>query len=471
MRKRNFKNVAAMLVLSLVVGTVGPVATSFAAEKEIGDVVKSASDIETDAKTTFPELDNSMGEKISIKTKTASQKDVFEDVTLPDDDGIVPFSDSGHSTADTALFLDSSYMGNVLADAASDSENWYFFQVEETCKISAVLEQPVSGGDYDIYLYKYNDDGSLSLISYSLYSGSTMENLSAAGENGFYFLRVVPQTVATEADAVYFFMVSLITEYDACEPDDMPAYAVEYSNSIDVNNTIDNMYDQDWSKLTVSTGGTHIVSMSNIPDDCTYNLYVFDSSLNFLAGMSCSENKVGTVNLDAGEYYIKVASATGYSTAQSYNLKLMKRKSSYSDMMFTKTGQIVELTTYALYINGKAADMKWSYHYTVNYTRNQDVIPNDNASFLNGYLKNGQYSGSQGVSSGDCIAVYMDNFVYTYFCRFPGSGADYDWIDQPFEDGEYILFYVDAKTGKAIDTEINYYHLSLNMKQSFTEFN
>lgn len=471
MRKRKLKNVAAMLVLSLVVGIVGPATTSFAAEKEMGDVAKSASDIETNTGTTFPELDNSMNEKISLKAKTANQKDVFEDVTLPDDDGIALFSDSGHSTANTALFLDSSYMGNVLADVATDSENWYFFQVEETCKISAVLEQPVSGGDYDIYLYQYSDDGYLSLISYSIYSDSTMENLSAAGESGFYFLRVVPETAATEADAVYFFMVSLITEYDDCEPDDMPAFAVEYSNSINVDNTIDNMYDQDWSKLTVSTGGTHIVSLSNIPDDCTYGMYIFDSSLNFVAGMSCSENKVGTIDLQAGDYYVKVASVTGYSTTQSYNLKIMKRKSSSSAMMFTKTGQIVELTTYALYINGKAADMKWSYHYTINYTRNQDVIPNDNASFLTGYLKNGKYGGPQGVSSSDCIAVYMDNFVYTYFCRFPGSGADYDWIYQPFEDGEYILFYVDAETGKAIDTEINYYHLSLGMGQSFTEFN
>jgi len=471
MRKRGLKNITAMLVLSLVVGTVGPVTTSFAAEKEIGNVAKSASDIETNKETIFPELDDSMDEEISLKTKTASQKDVFKDVALPDNDGIVPFSDSGHSTANTALYLDSSYMGNVLADAATDSENWYYFQLEETCKISAVLEQPVSGGDYDIYLYQYGDDGSLSLISYSLYSGSTMENLSAIGDSGFYFLRVVPQTAATEADAVYFFMISLITECDACEPDDMPAFAAEYSNSIDVNNTIDNMYDQDWSKLTVSTGGTHIVSLSNIPDECTYNMYIFDSSLNFVAGMSCSENKVGTVNLESGDYYVKVASTTGYSTSQSYNLKIMRRKSSSSNMMFTKTGQIVELTTYALYINGKAANMNWSYHYTINYTRNQDVIPNDNASFLTGYLKNGKYGGPQGVSSSDCIAVYMDNFVYTYFCRFPGSGADYDWIHQPFEDGEYILFYVDAKTGKAIDTEINYYHLSLGMGQSFTEFN
>ncbi|MGN0351886.1 MAG: PepSY domain-containing protein [Roseburia sp.] len=264
-------------------------------------------------------------------------------------------------------------------------------------------------------------------------------------------------------------MINLITDYDSYEPDDTPFFAVEYTNSVNVNATIDNTFDQDWSKVTFSSAGTYIVSLSNISSGNTYNVYVYDSSMNFVAGMSCSGNSVGTVQLSAGVYYVCVASASGYNASVSYNLKIMKRNSSSSNMMYTKTGQVVELTTNALYINGAKVDMNWSIHYSINYTRNQDVTTSNDTSFYLSYLKNGTYSGPQSVSSSDCIAVYMDNFVYTYFCRYSGS-TDYDYVYQPFEDGEYVLFYVDAVSGKVIDTELNYYYLVLGMNQTFTEF-
>lgn len=298
-----------------------------------------------------------------------------------------------------------------------------------------------------------------------------MENLSAVGDEGYYFIRVIPENASTEVGSVYNFMITPISSYDSCEPDDMYVFAAEYNNSININNTIDNLYDQDWSKLVVSGGGIHLVSLSNIPEGNVYNVYIYDSSLNYVVGMSCSENNAGSVDLSEGAYYICVDSASGYSDTVEYNLKVMKRKSSSSVLKYTKTGQFVELTPYALYVNGSYVNMNWSYHYSVNYTRNQDVTTNWDTSFNLGYLKNGTYRGPQSVSSNDCIAVYMDNFTYTYFCRFPGSGADYDFITQPFGDGEYVLFYVDAVSGKVIDTEVNYYYLSLGMPQTFTEFN
>lgn len=415
------------------------------------------------------EMSRSIDEKISVKTENIHKNDDFTNVPLPQLSGVMTCSenDTGHNTAGTALYLDSSYMGMVLSDTANSCENWYFFYLESQSKISAVLEQPTNG-DYDIYLYQYNDDGTLTLISYSIYTGTTTENLSAIGGSGYYFLRVVPET---EANDMYNFMITLITQYDACEPDDIPAFAVEYENSINVNNTIDNSFDQDWSKLTITNAGTHIVSLSNICEGNTYNVYIYDSAFNFIAGMSCNENKVGTVSLATGDYYICVKSANGYSDSQSYNLKVIKQKSSLSNTMFTKTGQIVELTSSALYINGSVVDMNWNYCYAVNYTRRQSIITNANTSFAMGYLKNGTYNGPQSVSSSDCIAVYMDKFMYTYFCYMSGDGAGYDRLTQEFGDEEYVLFYVDAKTGTVIDTEVNYYYLALNMPQTFTEFN
>lgn len=458
MRMKKF--VSAMMAVTMVTGVFF---SGFG-----GSTVQAA---ENTNGVSIPEMDSSIeNSDISHKMQSAAQNDTFTDVVINESE-IVPFTDAGHNTANTALYLDSSYMGSILSDSASDLENWYFFNVSETNKISTVLEQPSANSDYDIYLYKYSDDGTLSLISYSINSGSSMENLSAVAQAGYYFLRVVPEAAATTEGAAYNFMISLIGTFDACEPDDIPAFAVEYTDTINVDNTLDNIFDQDWSKLTVSSNGTYVVSMSNIPSGNTYNVCIYDSSFNFVAGMSCSGNKAGTVNLTPGTYYINVDSATGYSETQSYNLKVIKKIWSYATVMITNSGHIVELSANALYVNGKPVDMNWKYYYTVNYTRKQDVETSLATSFKADYLKNGTYRGPQSVSSDDCIAVYMDNFTYTYFCRYPGAGADYDFINQPFGSGEYILFYVDAVTGKVIDTEINYYYLSLGMKQVFTEFN
>ncbi|RDU23846.1 hypothetical protein [Anaerosacchariphilus polymeriproducens] len=408
-------------------------------------------------------IEHTEDNKFSIKDTTAQMNDVFNHISV-NNENKSKLRESGHTTPDTAIYLDSSYLSKLITDSASDTENWYYFNMSSKNKISVILEQP-SDGDYDIYLYQYKEDGTLSLISYSIYGGSSMENLSAVGEAGYYFLRVVPVKAAANENVTYRFMIAPIATYDSCEPDDIPDFATEYTDYINTNNTIDNGYDEDWSKLTVSSDGTYLVSLSNIPAESTYNIYIYDASFNGLGNMSCSANKSGSISLGTGSYYICVASEKGFNAAASYNLKVLKRKDSNSNIIYTKTGQFVEMTHGTLYVNGNAVNMNWKYHYTANYRRIQDVETNAKTSFYPGYLKNGTYNGPQSVSSKDCIQVLMNNFKYTYFCSL---GYDFRYLT--FGDNDYAIFYVDAVTGKVIDTNINYYFVELNMPQKFTEF-
>lgn len=418
----------------------------------------------------LPTMSTSMEADLSVKEDSACKRDAFMDIALPDMNNVMELDEtaSGHNTAGTALYLDSSYMGVALSDTANAYENWYFFNMEDKNKISVVLEQP-SDGDYDIYLYQYHDDGTLTLVSYSIYSGTKMENISAVCESGYYFLRVVPDTAATAADAVYNFLITLIDQYDSCEPDDIPDFAVEYTDSINVKNTIDNTFDEDWSKMTITSSGTYIISMSDIPEGNTYNVYVYNASFDFLAGMSCDKNKVGTVSLSVGDYYICVASASGYSAVQNYNLKVVKRHTSASSTIFTKTGQIVELTSTALYINGAAVDMNWKYEFSgSSYNRRQYAKVTDSTTFALDTVMNGTYYGADNVSAQDCIAVQMKDFKYEYFYRAAGAGANYDYINEPIDVDSW--FYVNAATGKVIDTEWNYFYWGLNRTRTFNEF-
>lgn len=372
-----------------------------------------------------------------------------------------------HNSADTALFLDSSYMGNVLADAANSLENWYYFQLNDTNKISVVLEPPTNS-DYDLYLYQYNSDGTLTLISYSINSGYVMENLSAVGSQGYYFLRVVPINASiTEGDA-YNFIINPISSYDDNEPDDMYVFASEYENTININGTLDNAFDQDWTKLKINTAySKYLISLANVPENANYAVYVYDSSLGFIGGFECSSSEVREVTLTYGSYYICVASVSGYSDSVKYNLKVMERGTEDSIMISTKTGQIVELTSTELFINGNKVDMNWEYKYDVNYVRNQNVITSSGTVLNTSYLLNGVFRGPQSVSSDDCIAVKMKNFKYKYFATGTPDGTNGLYtLDIDLD----AIFYVDVISGKVIDTNINYYYTHYGMPQTFTEF-
>lgn len=385
--------------------------------------------------------------------------DSYDEVELPAEVSADTFADTGHTTPNTALFLDSSYMGKVLTDTANEYENWYFFKTPEKQKISAILEQPQSG-DYDLYLYEYHEDGTLTLVSYSLYLNSASETLSHIAKDGFYFLRIVP---VAAANSTYNFIISLIESFDSNEPNDNIYFANDLYRNIYVNNTIDNAYDNDWMKLTVPSTATYNIFLSSVPYNTQYAVHVYDETSTYLGSVvGKTSDTLSAITLKTGTYYFCVQSYNGTFSNSPYFLKVVDKN--VCDIKITKTGKIVELTDTAITVNGRKVDMNWSYHYTGQYRRIQDVTTSENTTFLKA-MKNGTYSGPQSVTSSDCIMVAIDNFVYDYWY---GPALQFESIK--FGDGKYVIFYVDAIEGKVIDTEVNYYYHTLNMPQIFNEF-
>lgn len=282
----------------------------------------------------------------------------------------------------------------------------------------------------------------------------------------------------TAAPKEYAFIAAHSSNYSANEPNDKLNQAKEYPLGTVLKDSMDNPFDEDYYWVKVEEEADYQVILKNIPENAQYHVSLFDTSYNLVAGNSLTSEKTNfnAAKLAAGIYIIHIAAEQGYSDTQEYEFQLYKKPTdSNVQSKITKSGQIVELTNNALYINGVKTDMHWTYrHSLTNYTREQNVFPNEKSSFaLENYsdiLKNGTYHGPQDVTSDDCIIVRMNNFLYTYFYKPDISGGDYDWHTIPFGDEFHVKFFIDAKSNKVIDVECNWYTTHLNMKQIFTEF-
>lgn len=379
--------------------------------------------------------------------------------------------DTGHSTPDTALYLSDSYMGQVLADSATSEESWYYFHVDSGKKIGALLEQP-SDGDYDIVLYSLDlDTGNLTYVAASVYGGSVIDRFSAVCENeGYYFLCVVPQTASTSDGAVYYFIVNLIDDFDSNEPNDnaLQSKEISYSSEININGTIDNVFDQDWYKITVPSSKSYRIELNGVPSGAQYTFNICDENLDIVSALTSEGDGKTFAQLDAGTYYVNIASANNvYSATTTYTFRMREVHSTNSTFHTTKGGHLVEITNSAIYIDGAAVDLNWNFVYNINYIRTQKFTVTSSTQIDAATYKNGTFKDGQNINkSSDCVAVKINNFVMTYYCNSPHDS----WTTN-FDSSMWTYFYIDADTGKTIGTDANYYHTDMGIKNSFNRFN
>lgn len=363
-------------------------------------------------------------------------------------------ADYGNHSASTAALISDSLIGSTLVDDATDQENWYYFSVGGGEKITAILEQPTDG-DYDIYLYKYTDSN-LAFVAYSAYSGSVMDQLSyVADEDGYFFLRVVPSTASETAGDIYYFVVRLDSVFDTYEGNDnlYQAYSA-FNNLMNVSATIDNIFDVDFYTFVVPNSENYRLSLNNVPSGAQYKAEIYDSSFNVVSSLLSTGNNNTLLNLNAGTYYVGVYSYNNqYDNAVNYKLEMYPIHSSSSTFYTTHGGHTVELTSSAVYIDGVAADLNWEFIYDINYTRIQRLTVTSSTTVDASTYQNGSFVDAQNInSSNDCIRVKINNFNYYYYCNNP-----YSSYTTNYGSTAYKYLYIDANTGQAVGTEVDYY--------------
>lgn len=91
--------------------------------------------------------------------------------------------------------------------------------------------------------------------------------MSYISDGGYYFLRTVPVTADNSS---LYFIVNILDKYDKSEPDDNVIFSKEYSGYMNVSNTIDNVFDQDWMKFNSSKAGIYKIELNNVPSGAEY---------------------------------------------------------------------------------------------------------------------------------------------------------------------------------------------------------
>lgn len=357
----------------------------------------------------------------------------------------------------------------------------YLLEQTQKGKITVYMQAPNSNDvNYDLYLYKNNPDtGSLDFVAGSGNPAGMYEQVSEICDLGVYVIGVhLKELKGTQMPCAFIANSTLV--YSSNEPNDKINQAKEYKLNTFLKDSIDNPFDKDYYYFQVEDNGSYQAIFKNIPDNARYHASIYDTSLNHVAGYTFdSKNKtINFGNLEKGVYILMIGSEGGFDATKEYEFKLQKKLATNSDFIITKKGHLVELTKNALYIDGVKTDMSWGYRFSpdyLDYTRDQQVSVSEKTSFApkgtEDTLLNGKYSGPQQVTSDDCIIVYIDNFMYTYFYKKLISGGVYEFYPPNFKDGEYVKFYVDANSNKAIDTILNWYSRENGMKQTFIPYN
>ncbi|WP_238918578.1 hypothetical protein [Clostridium sp. YIM B02555] len=351
-------------------------------------------------------------------------------------------------------------IGSVYGDSITSegAERWYAFNNSFIQKLTVIMQAPNSTNiDYDLYLFKYNEQtNDLDLVADSLYSGSANEHLSTIGQKGIYFIGI--NSVKGFDDKNQFQLAVMSSDkYGSNEPDDNIFQAKEYANSLSIEDTIDNEFDEDWSKLQLNEDTNGILSFQNSSSKGDYEVKLYDENRSLIATLKNNNSLAKT--FPKGIYYTRVLSLSGADPDATYKLKFEKKVPIDSNIT---RATITNISTNA---NGGYMDYgygkKWRVYYemTVQGTAyNKDGIPVANQPIAAGTVvrlnnKPCNQTGMTDANGNFSISIHLGPAVGEYSFDNRISTHYYD----------IIPFFMVAGNGE-ISTNVNsLYHFAYSM--------
>lgn len=222
--------------------------------------------------------------------------------------------------------------------AEKNQQRWYYFW-SDAGKLTVDLTTPESENvDYDLYLYRYSEDegGTAYNINFSQNDGTSNEHIAMMVDSGVYFVAVNGYS-GYDADHSFRLGIGYSDTYDSSEIDDDFSTAKVVSIPFSVTGTIDNAYDNDYVKFTVTEAGavTLLVSDNNSSSN-DYRLELYNGSGKGLGYLP--EGRAAAASLTAGNYYVRVlASSYAGDNTSTYTLSGSFAKSAAS-VNITKAG-------------------------------------------------------------------------------------------------------------------------------------
>lgn len=419
MRKKNF--------LAMATATILAFATMFSS---VGSITVNAEELET----TEAELMVDNASSIAVK-EAADKNAVDKTIVIENDPMISTQASSSNTSADNASLVTVNSMQYDLI-AKENQQRWFYFW-SDAGKLTVDLTAPYSTDvDYDVYLFKYNDEeGSISVIAGSENEDTADEHFAIMVEAGVYFILV---NGYSGYDAVNSFQLGIgySDTYDAAEIDDTFATATTVTVPFSITGTIDNAYDHDYVKITVTEPGAVAFTLSNNgSSNNTYRMDVYNA-----AGIRLDDVLQGyekTISLNPGNYYLRTrATVYGGDSESTYTLT-GSFKTSAASVIVTKAGdafinygqgQFWRIIDSANVITGIAYDANGNPAANANIEIQVDVVTgNATKTFSTTTDSNGNFSIRLNIGNGAGRYIYDSGVSYHYYdlidIRFYSNGT------------------------------------------------
>ncbi|ATB39820.1 hypothetical protein CYFUS_005268 [Cystobacter fuscus] len=239
---------------------------------------------------------------------------------------------AGNNTPGTAQYLDLNTQ--VSAPLATPGEQaWYYVYVPANGKVTAFLQTVNNASlDYDLYLYKYNPvDGSLAPQAYSFYAPTHYEQASTSAATGdFYFIMVHAYQGADPVNP-YTLAVLYSSLPDVDEPNDNPWQARSAVDGVTAIRTLDNGFDEDWTRITLTQENTFAFSLSTAATGA-YQLHLFGTNIHGAPLATVNKNTQAAFTLSPGTWYVRVLSLDSVLPAEPYTLRVAVAAGALTDV-------------------------------------------------------------------------------------------------------------------------------------------
>lgn len=371
-----------------------------------------------------------------IVVKEAANKNAVDStITIEGDPMVSTQAASSNTSADNASLVTVNSMQYDLI--AKEKQQRWFYLWSDAGKLTVDLTAPYSTGvDYDVYIYQYNDEeGSITLVSGSENEDTADEHFAMMTDAGVYFIMV---NGYSGYDAVNSFQLGIghSSTYDAAEIDDTYATAKTASIPFSITGTIDNAYDHDYVKITVTEAGAVSFTLTN--NGSTSNSYRMDvynavgTNLGYLP-----QGYEGTIALNPGNYFLRTRATEYGGDGESTYTLTGSFKSSASRVTVTKAGDAFidyghgkywRIINSANVVTGTAYDANGNPAANANIEIQVDIVKGNETRSVSGTTdSNGNFSIRLNIGDGSGEYMYDSGVSYHYYdvvpIRFYSNGT------------------------------------------------
>ncbi len=137
--------------------------------------------------------------------------------------------------------------------------------------------------------------------------------------------KIIPFLICFSLLLSISFSSTVFAASNETEPNDTMANANAISSGSTVKGKISTSSDVDFYKMPIMYSGTRVITLSDIPSGCDYDLYLYDAKGNLISYSRASGNKDESItkSMEVQEqYYICVKNSSGYSSSSDYTLSV-----------------------------------------------------------------------------------------------------------------------------------------------------